>query len=148
MKSDMIIGTIVLVLGIITLLNIRDLAIIQEGKGFGPGAFPLVIGISLVLLAVLLLIKSLFSRSNTDVSKEYTVKPIKPLVIMVATAGYFGLTGVFGFLISTIIFVFFATRIFGEKKYLISFVYAIIFGFLTYFIFTEWLKVVLPKWDW
>lgn len=139
------VGVALLVLAAVTLLGVRGLPITHKGTGFGPGAFPLIIGIGLVLLAVAQIIKALFSRNgNVSVQKKGGKTQTKPILILLSTGLYIGLIGWLGFLVSTGIFLFITTRVVGEKSYLVSAAYAGVFACLSYLFFNLWLKVALP----
>jgi putative tricarboxylic transport membrane protein len=144
-RRDVSIGVALLVLAAVTLLGVRGLPITHKGTGFGPGAFPLIIGIGLVLLGLAQIIKPLFSRNGSaSMQKEGGKTQRKPLLILLATALYIGLIGRLGFVVSTIMFLFITTRIVGEKSYLVSAAYAGAFACLCYLFFNVWLRVALP----
>ena len=144
-RSDVSVGVALLGFATVTLLGVRGLPITHKGTGFGPGAFPLIIGTGLALLAAVQIIKPLFARNgNVPKQKENGKAKIRPILILLATALYIGLIGWLGFLFSTIIFVFIITRLVGEKNYLVSAGYAGAFACLSYLFFNVWLKVALP----
>jgi len=144
-KSDVAVGVSLLAAGLITLLGVRGLPIVHKGTGFGPGALPVVVGIGSSLLGVAQLLVPLLSR-RTDAGprSENPRAQTKPLMVALATIGYVTLISWVGFLISSILFMFVTTRIFGERKYLVCAGYAGAFACLCYLLFSVWLKVVLP----
>lgn len=129
-------------------LGIRGLPLTHKGTGFGPGAFPFLIGIGLSFLAVLQIVKSFFfSVGDESATQKTAVSQAKPMTVLLATIGYTLFINLVGFLASTIIFLFVATRIFGERRYFVSALYAGGFACLTYLFFNVWLKVTLPVWS-
>ncbi len=146
MKRDKITGVVLLGVAAIILAGARRLPTIQKGTGFGPGTFPLVIGIGLALLATLLLLRSFRSKSDRDLDgpKKHTTTQAGPIAVLLAMAGYIGLINLLGFLASSVIFVFVVTRIFREKNYVTSILYAVVFTALVYVCFTYLLSTDLP----
>lgn len=145
-KKDMVTGVVLLVVAGVILAGVRRLPTIQKGAGFGPGTFPLVVGIGLALLGALLVVRSFYSKPlrNLDMPKERATTQTGPLAILLATAGYIGLISLLGFLASSIMFVFVITRIFKERSYTKSILYAVVFTSLVYLCFTYLLKTDLP----
>ncbi len=144
-KSEIATGVILLCLSGATLLGIRGLPLTHKGTGFGPGAFPLLVGIGLGILAVVQVVKSFFAVGRGTKSEGGPAKSqAKPATILMAIIGYTGSVNVLGFLVSTILFLFVATWIFGERRYLVRTLYAGSIACLTYLFFSVWLKVTLP----
>lgn len=145
-KRDTVTGAILLGFVAVILVGVRGLPITQKGTGFGPGTFPLITGIGVALLAALLLIRSVYSRSsrNLDMPKKRTTWQTRHVAILLATVGYIGLISLLGFLVSTFMFVFVGIRIFGERSYIVSILYAAVFASLSYLCFTVWMKMMLP----
>lgn len=145
-KRDMVTGVVLLGVAGVILAGVRRLPITQKGSGFGPGTFPLIVGIGLALLAAFSLLRSFYSKPHhhLDMPKERTTTQIGPLAILLATAGYISLISLLGFLASSIMFVFVITRIFKERSYVTSILYAVVFTSLVYLCFTYLLKTDLP----
>jgi putative tricarboxylic transport membrane protein len=147
-KSDLIVGIILFCLSGVILLSVKGLPLIHKGTGFGPGAFPLIVGIGLLLLSVLLMIGSFFYKVVDEKATKKSLKSQwKPMFVLLATMGYVLIITVFGFLVSSILYVFVMTQVFGEKRYFVGAIYAGGFACLAYLFFSVWLKVALPEWS-
>lgn len=147
-KSELATGVILFCLSGVIFFGLRGLPLTHKGTGFGPGAFPFIIGIGLVLLSVLQMVRSFFYKvGNEGLTKKPLKSQGKPMTVLLATMGYTLFISLFGFLISSILFLFVATRIFGERRYFVSAIYAGGFACLTYLFFSVWLKVALPVWS-
>ena len=142
--KDKTVGIICLGIGLMTLVGTRGLLVITPGTGFGPAAFPAVVGAGLIVLSIILIVKSRFARDDTG----RVAKPIKilykPLVILLLTCLYTGLILLLGFLISTILFVFAMTRLFGEKSIKVNALFSVSLGLLIDLVFVLGLRLPLP----
>lgn len=147
-KSELVTGVVLLCFSGVILLGVRGLPLAHKGTGFGPGAFPFLIGIGLGILAVLQIVKSFFNAGRGLRSGRASAESqAKPITVLMAIIGYTGCINLFGFLVSTILFLLVATRIFGERRYLVGALYAGGFACLTYLFFCVWLRVTLPVWS-
>ncbi len=146
-KSELVTGIILFCLSGVILLAVRSLPLTHPGTGFGPGAFPFIVGIGLVLLSVLLMVRSfLYKVVNDKATKKQLKSQWKPMTVLLAIMVYMLIINLFGFLFSSILFLFVMTWIFGEKRYFVSGIYAVGFACLSYLFFGVWLKVALPVW--
>ena len=147
-KSELATGIILFCLSGVMFLGLRGLPLTHKGTGFGPGAFPFIIVIGLVLLSVLQIGRSFFYKVvNEKATKEPLKSQGKPLAVLLATMVYTLFISLFGFLVSSILFLFVTTRIFGERRYFVSVIYAGGGACLAYLFFSVWLKVALPVWS-
>jgi putative tricarboxylic transport membrane protein len=142
--KDKTIGIICFGIGLMTSLGTKGLSITSKGTGFGPGAFPLVVGIGLMALSLFLVIKSsLFKKEGGQTTKSFKMLS-KPFMILFLTSLYIGLILFLGFLVSTILFIFAMTRFFGERSIKINALFSVSLGLLIEVVFVLGLKLPLP----
>ena len=142
--KDKTIGIICFGIGLVTLLGTRGLSITTKGTGFGPGAFPLVVGSGLMVLSIFLVIRSCLAKNEIDQTQKSLKLLYKPFMILLLTSLYIGLVLFLGFLVSTILFVFVMTRVFGERSIKINALYSVSLGILIEVVFVVGLKLPLP----
>lgn len=145
-KSELVTGIILFCLSGIILLAAKDLPLKHPGTGFGPGAFPFIVGIGMLLLSLLLIARSFFLKIYEKATQEPPKSQWKPMNVLLTIMGYMLIMNLFGFLVSSILFLFVMTFIFGEKSYFVSAIYAGGVACLSYLFFSVWLKVPLPLW--
>ena len=142
--KDKTIGIICFAIGLMTLLGTRGLSITTKGTGFGPGAFPLVVGSGLMVLSIFLVIRSCLAKNEIDQTKKSLKFLYKPFMILLLTSLYIGLILFLGFLVSTILFIFVMTRFFGERSTKINALFSVSLGLLIEVVFVVGLKLPLP----
>lgn len=114
--------------------------------------FPQFVLIIMAVLSLFLLIKSF--REPDRKTLFFTTNKKKIIIAIVAGILWVSLFSVLGFLISNIIFITFLTIILEEKskinpkKIILSIIFSIIIVVIAYFLFSNVLKVPLPKAFW
>jgi len=142
--KDKTIGIICFIIGFMALLGTRGLSITTKGTGFGPGAFPAVVGSGLMVLSISLVIRSWLSKNDIGQTTKSFKLFYRPLLILLLTSLYIGLIFFLGFFVSTILFIFAMTRFFGEKSIKVNALFSLSVGLLIEFVFVFGLKLPLP----
>jgi putative tricarboxylic transport membrane protein len=107
---------------------------------FGPGMVFIIIAISLISLGLVLI-----CQSRKDNNKYYEIADIKgTFVIFLLIVFYIIIMNVFGFIISSFIFLNFMIYYLGNKKILLNIFISTIFVVIIYFIFIN-MNVLLPS---
>ena len=114
--------------------------------------FPQFVLISMMVLSLILLIKSL--REPDRKTLFLTINKKKIIIEVVAGILWVSLFSVLGFIISSIVFITFLTIILEEKsknnpkKIILSVIFSLILVAVVYFLFSNALEVPLPKGFW
>jgi len=114
--------------------------------------FPQFVLISMIVLSLILLIKSL--REPDKKTLFLTTNKKKIIIVVVAGVLWVSLFSVLGFIISSIVFITFLTIILEEKsknnlkKIILSVIFSLIIVTVAYFLFSNVLEVPLPKGFW
>ena len=114
--------------------------------------FPQFVLISMIVLSLILLIKSL--REPDRKTLFLTTNKKKIIIVVVAGILWVSLFSVLGFIISSIVFITFLTIILEEKsknnpkKIILSVIFSLIIVTVAYFLFSNVLEVPLPKGFW
>jgi len=114
--------------------------------------FPQFVLISMIVLSLILLIKSL--REPDKKTLFLTTNKKKIIIVVIAGVLWVSLFSVLGFIISSIVFITFLTIILEEKsknnlkKIILSVIFSLIIVTVAYFLFSNVLEVPLPKGFW
>ncbi|MBI4528409.1 MAG: tripartite tricarboxylate transporter TctB family protein [Deltaproteobacteria bacterium] len=107
----------------------------------GPGLFPLILGLSLLLLAVTFTIRSCI-RARAEISE---LKPISPIILcLVIFYGYVVAFPRLGALLSTFFFGFLTLKILFKSAWHFSLLYSLFLSALFHAVFYHFLGVPLP----
>jgi hypothetical protein len=117
----------------------------------GPGFFPFWLGLALIIVSLALLFH--FGRKKIDLSlsSQDLWKGLhweKVLYSSVALLLYALFLETLGYILSTILLVFFFFRAIEPQKWVVVILGSVITSFVTYFLFKVWLQVQLPAGLW
>lgn len=112
----------------------------------GPGLFPAVVGALMVLASGFHLIQTVLDRSDTD--SEVDRSPIDLILLIGTLSGYILLLPRAGFLVSAFLLLLGTLSIFGMPGFARRAVTAALMTAVSYFIFTQALRVNLPAPTW
>ncbi len=148
-KVDLISGLIILVLAV-SYLTVGAKLAVWKGRTLGPGFFPLLLGIALLLLCVSLLIKTIISSKKNSSSHNERFFPssrggLKLLYVIGAMVFYIVAFQPLGFLLSTFLFLSVLFFVWDPNKPLSAITMAAITVLCAYVFFDLSLKVQLPK---
>ena len=153
--ADRVIFVGILVLAGVYFWATSQIPTLEIGDPLGPKAFPRLLGGGLLVCAVMLLAEMLKARKSEPVEsaakpgeKENTstYESYKIVAgVVVATAIYFALFEPLGYAISTSLFLLVMTHYFHKGKTLTNVLTSVLYGFISYYAFSVWLGVNLPR---
>jgi putative tricarboxylic transport membrane protein len=109
----------------------------------GPGFFPLWTSILIVLLALVLLVQALTSRSS--ISREGFGRIGKVVALLIVLAGYTFLLDQLGYPVCTFLLVLFMLRVLDPQRWTVALGFAAMTAVVSYVLFAIWLSVPLPR---
>lgn len=149
--SEVLVALGVVVLGVVILIDLQDIRIPKAFSSVGPRVFPTVIGWGLVLLGVWYAIDVLRGDTAAPSEDSEDADPSLPADwgvlagLAVTLAAYALLMKPAGFVIaSTVVFTGAAISM-GSRQFIRDILIAIVISFVTYYAFSEWLGIRLPK---
>ena len=143
-----------------TIYGLQTLDVVATTGRPGPGYFPLIIGILLIVCTGINCIKDLKERvrskkSVTAQDADNIERPaddnaqkvyIKDTVVVgVLIACLIILLNILGSILSMMIFMFVFLCYFNRKKHLLNVIYSVLFPISVHFLFDVWLRAGLPK---
>ncbi|MGH8618335.1 MAG: tripartite tricarboxylate transporter TctB family protein [Burkholderiales bacterium] len=150
--TDRIIFVCVIVLASIYLYAASQMPVPQIGDPLGPKAFPILLGVAMLAVAILLLIEI---RRDTRTSVENVAlapsaeKNRSHLLVITGVVAWIALYYLsfekLGYLISTTIFLFVLCSCFHRGKWVTNAVTVVLFSVISYWLFTKVLGVTLAK---
>jgi putative tricarboxylic transport membrane protein len=109
----------------------------------GQGFFPLWISAVILVLALLLLVQALTSRSS--VAREGFGRIAKVVALLVVLAAYTFLLDPLGYPICTFLLVLFMLRVLDPQRWTVALSMAALTAVGTYVVFAIWLSIPLPR---
>ena len=146
MMIDRIIGALMLLLAAIYLYATAQIPTLEIGDPLGPKAFPILLGIALILAAILLLIETLKTGSAPAAGAAPEDRRHLWLIggVTLWTALYFGVFDRAGYLVSTVVYLLVLTAVFNRGKWLANVLTSVLFAVGSYVLFVKILGVTLP----
>ena len=143
---DTIIGIALMLAGLYWLTLCAELSADSVTSQYTkPSSYPTALAILLVLLSALLVLRNLFFTKSTQSSGKTAFENMIPVILMIALSGlYVNVVDIFGYIISTVVFLIATMFLFGERKILTMLLVGIIVPVLLYLIFYYLLQVQLP----
>lgn len=105
----------------------------------GPAAYPRIILVAIGICAILLY----FIHDEREDSQPRSWKTI--VLVLIAIAAYIALLGWIGYIAATVLFTLSMVLLAGERRILLVILYPIIFSLVLYFVFSNYLNIVLPE---
>jgi putative tricarboxylic transport membrane protein len=109
----------------------------------GEGFFPWWASVTVVLLATILLIQALNSRSTS--ARDESRRLAKVIVLLVILAAYTFLLDPLGYPICTFLLVLFMLRVLDPQRWRVALSIAVLAAAGSYVVFAVWLSVPLPR---
>ena len=109
----------------------------------GEGLFPWWASVTVVLLATILLIQALNSRSRS--ARNESRRLAKVIVLLVILAAYTFLLNPLGYPICTFLLVLFMLRVLDPQRWRVALSIAVLTAAGSYVVFAVWLSVPLPR---
>ncbi|HLR65994.1 MAG TPA: tripartite tricarboxylate transporter TctB family protein [Virgibacillus sp.] len=128
----------------IVIIYVFGLPAAEVTEGFGPGLFPLVISILMMVLSMSIIIQTFMDKRKHDDNNKADFKMmVLPVLILGLVIVYSIFFNIIGFIISTVIFLFVCMLIL-QTKMLKSIILSIVLTVAVYMMFTQILGVPLP----
>ena len=147
MRTDRIISGLTLLLATVYLYATSRIPTLEIGDPLGPKAFPILLGIALVLGAILLVIETL--RAHPADTGEKPRESLHHLWLIggvtLWTVLYFSVFDAVGYLVSTSVYLLVMTGVFNRGKWIANVLTSILFTIGSYVLFVKILGVVLPR---
>ncbi len=146
--ADRIVFVCTVLLAVLYLYGTSLIPSIEMIDPLGPKAFPMLLGISLLVVAGLLFLE--MRRSTTDAAAATAARQDRRHWLMIAAVAgwialYFAAFGTLGYLIDTAVFLIGLMAYFNRGKWTANIVTALLFAAGSFFLFTKGLGVTLPK---
>lgn len=144
MKRDHIVGLILFVIGILAVILIQQFPVLEASSDPGPRLFPYIGSVGIILCSIGIFFRKNQGNEEDIVSKATVIKSLFLIGILVV----YGFSLEFlGFLISTPIFLFILITLFSndKKSYVKATAISLLISFLLYFIFQNFLNIILPS---
>jgi len=136
------IGIGIILFGVFILLNALNMP--DMPLGLGPGDFPEIVSIGLIICGFILTFQSFFISEKTK--KIYSKSSLKDVLILIfVSLLYVYLVKYIGFLYLTPFLMLATMYLFGYKKLPYAIVISVIFTLLVYYVFYGIFKVPLPQ---
>ena len=139
---DMIIS--IVVLGFLTSLAVQVPEIPAVSKGY-----PLVLLIISYIMTIYLLVSSVYKMKKEDKQPTQVVEQAKiiiPYCLMIAV--YLFLMGKIGYILSTVVFMIASLLYLKLKNKILMIALSVVLTVILYFVFTNFLTVILPRGVW
>ena len=141
-KYNFILTGLIVLFGIFVLILSKDFPEGFRGSGLGPGFFPIVIVVIMLVLAGLNLLEAFRMK---DKSISFSLSTIRlPLFLISSVVVYTALFSVLGFILDSLIFLF-ASMTFLKVKWLKALIVAVAVTLVLYLIFRTILRIPLPR---
>lgn len=136
---NIVIGVILVLVGIITLIELRGLQFTDE-TGPGPAFFPALLAVLLIILAIFVLFgKPLFSFIQNEGNLKQTIGYFLLFVLTVLVIPYLGTS------LAILIFTFIELVVIEKRKVLVSLLVSLGVAFSVLFIFGQVFQLPLPR---
>jgi putative tricarboxylic transport membrane protein len=146
MLRDRIIGGLTILLAAVYLYATAQIPTLEIGDPLGPKAFPILLGIALILAAILLLVETLKPGDTAGIETGPVDRRHLWLIggVTLWTALYFWVFDRAGYLVSTVIYLLVLTAVFNAGKWLANVLTSVLFAVGSYVLFVKILGVTLP----
>ncbi|WP_339253662.1 tripartite tricarboxylate transporter TctB family protein [Sporosarcina sp. FSL W8-0480] len=131
-----------LLIGLLFVIESLKISNSAYGSAVGPKAFPLGLGIILILLSLRLLYETFKYKSEAATGEKLQYK--KFIIILASAALYAFLLEKIGYVISTFVFLLVAFQTMERGRIVPSVIIAAVFSFGVYYLFAEFLGGSLP----
>jgi putative tricarboxylic transport membrane protein len=147
--TDRVIFVCTLVLAGVYFYATEQLPSLEIGDPLGPKAFPRLLGIGLVITAVVLLLEILRARKAAAPNASPPDPHARGSMLVVGAVAlwtllYFMLFERLGYVLSTAIYLLVLTGYFNRGKWIANVLTSVLFGVVSYLMFTKLLGVNLP----
>lgn len=127
--------------GLLILVESRELRI-GSFNDPGPALFPLLLGISLILLSV---ISSLMANQEKTPQSSGRLISLRVLYVVGILIGYRFCLPFFGFFLSTLLMLIILLKFAGRQKWFLTITFSLLTTIVSFLLFVKWLGVPFPK---
>jgi putative tricarboxylic transport membrane protein len=140
MKEDRVGALAILAVGILYLWQVISMPSASIGDPLGPKAFPLLLGILMILLGI-----SIFFKPGEGVEISFGKKTLGSVMGLAVLLGVYGYTLPWiGYLLGTFLFLSITSRLLGEKSWILNILLSAGVSLGIYGLFTRILGIPLP----
>jgi putative tricarboxylic transport membrane protein len=148
--TDRIIFALIVVLAAVYFYATAQIPTLEIGDPLGPKAFPRLLGIGLLITAALLFMEMWRARKNQPEKDAGAQTGDRRHLLIVAGAAvwtgiYFAVFEPLGYVLSTTIYLLALTAYFHRGKWITNIVTSVLYGVLSYVLFSTALGVSLPR---
>ena len=148
--TDRVIFGCILVLAGVYVWATQQIPTLEIGDPLGPKAFPYLLTVGLLISAVMLLLEMIKAKQSgpdpTTAEEPADTTTYKIVAgVVVATGIYFVLFEPLGYAVATSLFLLVTTMYFNKGKMLMNVLTSVLYSFISYYAFTAWLGVNLPR---
>lgn len=146
MLIDRIIGAAALLLAVVYLYATSQIPTLEIGDPLGPKAFPVLLGVCLILAAILLFIETLKKdRASQEGRPRESLRHLWLIgAVVVWTAIYFALFERAGYLIATVAYLLPMMAVFNRDRWVANVLTSLLWAAGSYALFVKVLGVSLP----
>ena len=149
MIADRLIFVCTLVLAAVYFHATAQIPVPEIGDPLGPKTFPQLLGVGLLIAAAMLLLEMLRARKTAPDGEAREPRDWRPVAVVggaVAwTGAYFAVFEWLGYAVATSIYLFALTACFNRGKWAANALTSVLFGFISYLVFTRLLDVTLAR---
>jgi putative tricarboxylic transport membrane protein len=147
--ADRIIFVCIIILAGVYFWATSQIPTLEIGDPLGPKAFPRLLGVGLLISAAMLLAEMIKERKSATVSEGSDAPDLATYKVIggviVATGIYFALFERLGYAVATALFLLAMTSYFNKGKRWTNVLTSVLYSFVSYYMFTKWLGVNLPR---
>ncbi|MFA6507318.1 MAG: tripartite tricarboxylate transporter TctB family protein [Treponemataceae bacterium] len=144
-KRDLISSVIWMALGALFAVAAFNAGLTLKGKP-GPGFLPFLTGIALAGVSLFVLIPALLRKEEESADSNAPAGGTKKVIFALAALfAWAAALDFVGYLITTFLFMVFATRLMEPRKWWVSILIALLASVVSYLLFSVLLEVQLPK---
>jgi len=144
--ADLCISLLVIAISIIFLIEARGMQ--KSARGIGSGDYPGIICVVLIVMGVVQAVKVVVLCKGLpviDLSRVNVRFLVRALIMVIGTYVYYKMLKPVGFLLTTPLYLFGASMLFGYRKKIKAAVISILFSTAVYFLFVKVFLVILPR---
>lgn len=149
MLTDRIICAVMLVLAAVYFYATAQIPALEIGDPLGPKAFPVLLGIALIVAVILLFFETLKAGADAAPRRAHAWREDRRHLLLIGgvtlwTVAYFWVFDRAGFIVATTLYLFVLMAVFNRGKWVSNALTASLFTLGTYVLFVKILHVSLP----
>lgn len=150
MLTDRIICAVMLILAAVYFYATAQIPALEIGDPLGPKAFPVLLGIALIVTVILLFFETLKAGADAAPRRAHAWREDRRHLLLIGgvtlwTVAYFWVFDRAGFIVATLVYLFALMAVFNRGKWVSNALTAVLFTLGTYVLFVKILHVSLPS---